>query len=175
MPLAHDQSYELEKSFWTERDFANMGWHDVRIHAIAFDSEKFELLMDIDYMFAWADPAPGEKHYTFWMAPCTWVFSNVHSFSAEVEWGLGLQIDNVSREEAGRPKNAESIVREQEWRWVLSCQEGRFSFHSVGYRQFTRAKPVRARSQAFPWTERGGVCFDLIRYDNKISKQGGSA
>ena len=76
MPLAHDQSYELEKSFWTERDFANMGWHDVRIHAIAFDSEKFELLMDIDYMFAWADPAPGEKHYTFWMAPCTLVFSS---------------------------------------------------------------------------------------------------
>ena len=172
MPLAPHDLFTLEKAIWTETDFDNMGWHDVHIHALAFSTETHELLMDIDYMFGWVDPEPPENHYTFWIAPCTLVFANVHSFKAEIEWGLGLEISGVSREPAGRPNNADYIKKDVEWMWLFDCQEGSFTFHSVGYRQITRRIPIRARSQSFPWIERGGVSFDLVPYN---SEQGAAA
>ena len=86
MPLSPTEIYEIEKAIWTEIDFDQMGWHDVHIHAVAFRPDTYELLLDIDYMFAWVNPEKEEKHYTFWMSPCTLVFSNVHTFKAEIEW-----------------------------------------------------------------------------------------
>ncbi len=46
------KQYILEKSIWTDLDFENMGWHDSRIHSVAF-GENFELIFDIDYIFKW--------------------------------------------------------------------------------------------------------------------------
>lgn len=171
MPISPDQPYEAEKMIWTDEDFERMGWHDVNIHAIAFRPDTYELLMDIDYMFAWVDPEKDEKYYTFWMAPSTLVFSNVHSFTAEIEWGLGLEISHVERHKVGIPKNAEFIGKDEEWKWIFECQEGTFSFISVGYNQFTRSKPVRAKSQSFDWDERGGISFDRVTFDEQRSKQ----
>ena len=116
MPLAYDQPFEVKKSLWTEQDFDEMGWHDVHIHALAFDSENFELLLDIDFLFAWVDPAPGEKYYSFWISPCTLAFSNVHSLKAQIEggFGFGLEISEVSRELAGRPHNATYLGCDQQ-------------------------------------------------------------
>jgi hypothetical protein len=72
-----DQSLTLDKTVWTDQDFDHMGWHDVRIHSMAFRLDAFELYFDIDYPFAWVDPEPPSNSYTFWVSPCTWVFSNV--------------------------------------------------------------------------------------------------
>ena len=171
MPLAPHEPFEVEKSIWTEADFDQMGWHDVHIHAIAFSTETHELFMDIDYMFAWVDPEAPDPHYTFWMAPCTLIFANVHSFTADIEWGLGLEIAGVSRKEAGRPDNADYIKKDEEWEWEFECQEGTFSFHSVGYMQITRRAPIRAKSQSFSWDERGGVSFDRIPFDQSNREQ----
>jgi hypothetical protein len=171
MPLTPTDPFELEKAIWTEEDFDQMGWHDVHIHAIAFSTVTHELLLDIDYMFAWVDPEAPEVHYTFWMAPCTLVFANVHSFAAEIETGLGLEVSHVEREDAGRPKNADYIKREKEWKWTFNCQEGVFSFHAVGYQQITRSRPVRAKSQSFEWEGRGGVSFARCPYDQTDSEQ----
>ncbi len=173
MPLAPHELFELEKTIWTDADFDQMGWHDVTIHAIAFSTETNELLLDIDYLFAWVDPEEPDPHYTFWMAPCTLVFANVHSFKADIDWGLGLEISDVIREDAGRPQNADYIQKEKEWKWVFDCQEGAFSFHSVGYVQFTRRPPRRAKRQSFPWGERGGVSFDREPYDGSNHEQAG--
>ena len=165
MPIAPTDTFALEKAIWTDADFDVMGWHDVHIHGMAFHAEKYELLLDIDYIYAWVDPEPPEKHFTFWMAPCTMIFSNVHSFTASVESGLGLEISELSREDAGRPRNADYIAKEKEWKWLFDCQEGDLSFLSVGFQQFTRRPPVRAKSQVFGWDERGGVTFDCIPYE----------
>ena len=173
MPLSPTDIYQIEKAIWTEADFEQMGWHDVHIHAIAFRPDTYELLLDIDYMFAWVDPEKEETHYTFWMSPCTLVFSNVHTFKADIEWGLGLEISGVECEEIGRPKNADHIQKEKEWKWTFDCQEGVFSFISVGYEQFARAKPIRVKSQKFSWKERGGICFDRITYENKSEQKTG--
>ena len=63
------EEYELDKWIWTEADFEQMGWHDARIHAIAFLTETFEFALDIDYILQWVEPAEGETYYKFWVAP----------------------------------------------------------------------------------------------------------
>ena len=101
-------------------------------------------------------------------------FSNVHTFKAEIECGLGLEISDVEREVIGRPRNADHIKKEIEWRWTFDCQEGDFSFVSAGYEQFTRIKPIRAKSQSFDWEERGGVSFDRTTFEKSTSEPGAS-
>ncbi len=159
MALSPNTPFKLEKTIWTEADFDRMSWHDVHVHALAFNIEQDELLLDIDYLFAWVNPEPPESHFTFWMAPCTLVFANVHSFSASIEHGLGFEIGTLSREDAGRPGHADHSGKEKEWRWRFDCQEGSFAFHATGFQQFTRRQPVRTLSQVFPWDKRGGVSF----------------
>jgi len=154
------EPFKLKKTIWDENDFENMGWHDVHIHSIAFQPEVYELHFDIDYMFAWVDPEPPDTHYSFWIAPCTWAFENVYNFKANIDWGLGLEISSVSREFIGKPKNANHIQRDKEWKWILDCQEGELSFISVGYKQFVRNEPIRFSSQKFDWAERNGISFN---------------
>jgi hypothetical protein len=177
MPLAPNEPFELEKTIWPDADFEQMGWHDVHIHAIAFSTETHEILMDIDYMFAWVDPEAPDRHYTFWMAPCTLIFSNVHGFTANIEWGLGLEISDVSREDIESPQNADHIKEDKEWKSEFDCQEGALSFHSVGFVQITRRPPKRAKSQFFRWDERGRISFYRKPYDqiNSELREGGKA
>ena len=157
-------SFILQKTIWTDADYDEMVWHDVHIHGIAFRPDLFEVYFDIDHIFAWVDPEPPSPYYTFWLAPCTWVFSNVYDFKADAEWAYGLAIIEVSREHIGKPRNAGHIGREREWRWTLSCEFGDLSFVSVGFQQFVRQEPVRTNAQAFTWAERNGVCFDMRTY-----------
>lgn len=172
MSLAPHEPFELEKTIWTEADFDQMGWHDVHIHAIAFRPDDYELLLDIDYLFEWIEPKKKGGRFSFRMSPCTLVFTNVHGFIAEIDNGLGLEIDIVERVKVGRPRNADYVKKESEWRWVFNCQEGEFSFISVGYRQFTRKKPITAKVQKLNWDSRGGICFDRTTYDNDEGEQG---
>lgn len=160
MTLSPNQPFELAKSLWTDADFDVMGWHDVHIHAIAFSPKTEELLMDIDYMFAWVDPEPPEKHYSFWMSPCTLVFANAYDFKAKTDWGLGMEISHVSRQETEASKKVSPLGYPKHWEWTFDCQEGALSFLASGYQQFTRAKPVRSRTQIFSWQERKGVSFE---------------
>ena len=61
-----------------------MGWHDSRIHAVAFLTEKFELAFDIDYILRWVQPSEDEYH-RFWVAPATLVFENIHEVKFDIE------------------------------------------------------------------------------------------
>lgn len=164
MPIAPDCSFELSKSVWTEDDFEQMGWHDASVHAMAFSTDTFELLLDIDYIYAWVDPQPPEEHFTFWVSPCTLVFSNVYDFSAAIELSQGFEISDLSRIDETRPKNSDHIKREKEWKWIFDCHQGEFSFRSVGFQQITRKKPIRIKAQSFSWEERGNPCFDRVAY-----------
>jgi hypothetical protein len=164
MPLDPSEEFVLSKSIWSHEDFDQMGWHDVHIHALAFSNDRHELLMDIDYMFARVSPEPPDPYFTFWIAPCTLVFSGAHSFVANIEHGFGLEIFNVSREEPDAPVTSVSDVRHQEWRWLFDCQEGQISFMASGYQQITRAKPIRG-SQIISWDDRRGISFERVAYD----------
>jgi hypothetical protein len=110
------QDYEVEKWIWTEDDFDIMGWHDSKIHALAFVPEDFEIAFDIDYIFQWIHPKPNETYFKFWVAPATLVFENVHDVEFDIESYNGdLEIDGVTRKDPGKPLNAQFIGKDVDW------------------------------------------------------------
>jgi len=150
--------YHLEKSLWSDVDFENMGWHDCPIYAVSF-GQNFELLLDIDYIFEWV--LKGKK-YKFWTSPCTLVFENVYDVKFDLAMiTSGLVIDNVIRENPGKPRNADYIKRDIEFDWTIETFQGPISFKSAGFRQFVRGKPLFLGTQAIGLKERGGISFDL--------------
>ncbi|HHQ47289.1 MAG TPA: hypothetical protein ENK19_00200, partial [Acidobacteria bacterium] len=95
-----DHRYQLEKALWTSDDFEVMGWHDSRVWAMVADEENFEFAMDLDYIFEWVDPEPGETHFKFWVAPVTMVFENAYDISIKIESAQGgIEVANLQREE----------------------------------------------------------------------------
>jgi hypothetical protein len=156
--IAHGEPYQLEKPIWSEADFDQMRWHDCRVHAICFDPTRYRILLDIDYIFAWVSPAPDPKYYSFWISPSTLVFDNICDLKIDIE-SENIEILAIERSDAGRPKNAELIDRDCQWRWVLDTTAGEVSFTSVGYTQFTRRLPQQIGQQHFELSQRDGVSF----------------
>lgn len=140
--------YELGKWLWTESDFEIMGWHDSRIYALAFAPEKSEIIFDIDYIFQWVSPQEGEVSFSFWVSPATLVFENIYN----IEFDLGLndgelEIDVIKRELIGAPRNAQYIGKNEEWIWIIECQQDEIKFRSAGYKMHVRAKPKFGHQQ----------------------------
>jgi hypothetical protein len=160
MALKPGEIYTLEKSVWTHEDFESMGWHDVTIHAITFCPKAYEFVLDVDYIFAWVHPEPPSPGFSFWVSPATLVFQNVINFKAQIEDPMGLQIMDINRKEPRPPKNADHIPQKIEWTWTIELLQGDIEFSSVGFRQYTRRKPVRIPAQQFSTDERGPVSFD---------------
>lgn len=156
--MASDSSYVLEKAVWTTDDFEQMGWHDCHIHAVAFQSAGHRLLLDVDYIYRWVNPLPGETYFRFWISPCTLVFENVHDFNFEAA-DTWIDILHVDRQDAGRPLNADHIGKEKQWQWIFECVAGEICFKSVGFTQYTRAAPTLFESQHIELESRGGISF----------------
>jgi len=153
-------AYTPEKWIWTEADFDKMGWHDVHIHALAFQS--YTLAFDIDYMFRWVDPVPGETYYKFWMSPATLLFENVSDLRITLEPHGDPIIMGVIRSE---PVTASARTT---WSWQFDCLEGDIVFRATGYRQFTRRPPALASKQFFADSERGVASFSQATPDCQI-------
>jgi hypothetical protein len=153
------EQYELEKAIWTEVDFEQMGWHDARLHAVAFLSDTWELAIDIDYIFKWVELDEPTKHYVFWAAPCTLVFGNVIDLELHLSPYEGLTIDQITRTDPGAPRNADYIGKGTDWKWTIKCHDGTLTFRSVGFTQYIRQSPVLGQ-QSIPLDSRGGISFD---------------
>lgn len=160
MALKPNDPFELRRGIWTEADYDQMGWHDVVIHGVAFDTDAFELLLDIDYMFAWVDPEPPAKHFTFWLSPATLVFRDVWGLKIDYDASLGLQLQDLSRSEPRIRPHPVPEAQQNEFRWVLSANEGELSFWASGFTQYIRREPIRVGKQSFSLVERGGHSFD---------------
>lgn len=159
MTLRPNEPFELNRSIWTERDFHQMGWHDVVIHGIAFDTDAFQLLLDIDYIFAWVDPEPPAKHFTFWLSPATLIFDAVWDLKIDYEASLGMQLQDLARSESRIRPHPIAEAQQSEFRWSLRANEGELSFWASGYTQYTRRAPARLEKQSFSLAERGGLSF----------------
>jgi len=162
MALASTETYALEKSVWSEADFEKMGWHDVVVHALAFDTERYELLLDIDYLFAWVDPALPSEYFSFWLAPATMVFRDVWELKIEYEASLGFQLQGITRSEPRFRPHPHAEGRKEERRWTLDSNEGQISFWATGYSLFTRKIPTQHPQQSFSLSERGGISFERL-------------
>lgn len=152
--------YQLNKTLFTEDDFDEMGWHDNQIHAIAFGPVHYELSFDIDYIFKWEQPLPGEKGYRFWISPATLVFENVYDLKIEQPYPYyaGLTMMDIYREEM--EKERAWPVDKKVWKWTLDCLEASWVFSATGYRQFIRRKPVLLDQQRLEYDQRHGYSFE---------------
>ena len=149
-------AYALEKWVWTEADFDQMGWHDVRVHAIAAITERFEILFDIDYILQWVAPVPPSAHYTFWVAPATLVFENVSGVSIELELQGGeFHVLDLARTDKQPSPNGKMTT----WLWTIDGVQGSIRFVATGYKQYLRRKPVQAQGQELTHEQRGGLSF----------------
>ncbi len=171
------RKYSLEKGIWTDADFDVMGWHDATIHSVAFFPEAFEFALDLDYIFNWVDPETEGGYYSFWVAPVTMVFSNVHGLTLSIEPSEGLEIADIHREQLGSPRNAEAIEHKIEWAWKIDCREGEISLKSVGYRMYVRRAPMLQKGQSLDLEARAGVSFarpDLLDAPDASKSEAGS-
>jgi len=155
-----------EKYVWDASDFETMGWHDATIYAVAFESEQFEVSLDIDYIFEWVHPSGSESFFRFWVSPCTVVFQNVYDFALDGPWpGSAFQIDEVRRDRARSPRNAKVIIADTEWQWTITCHHGEISFWSTGFLQHVRRAPTLNEAQGLDLADRGGISFVRGRTD----------
>lgn len=133
-----------------------MPWHDTRIHAIAFAPSTFELLLDVDYLCEWLEPASSTEVYSFWRAPSTLVFENVLDLKIELDFfHTQLQIDSVVRTDPVTPINSAYINKQTEWFWTIDCQQGNISFRSVGFNLTFRTRPVLTQTMSDDPINRG--------------------
>ncbi len=157
-----EETYQLEKQIWTERDFDVMGWHDSNIHAICFSQLKeYKLVFDIDYIFNWMHPLEGETYFKFWIAPCTLIFENVYNLVFDFETPLyEFTISEITKNSPQLPQNAEYKENETEYNWVIDTFNGEISFKSTGYKQYVRQQPKLVTEQELDFESRGGISFN---------------
>lgn len=149
-------TYCLEKPIWSDADFEIMGWHDTTIWSMLADTDNYEFLLDIDYIFKWVDPNPGEIYFKFWVAQATMIFENAHDIKIDIESSQGsIEIDSLLMENPTISPNGKFINKT----YTFECQEGSVSLVATGFKMFVRAQPVLNQRQSFNLLQRGGVGF----------------
>ena len=140
-----------------DSDFEMMGWHDSLIYAFSLGN-NFEFILDIDYIFKWVQTG---KTFKFWVSPCTLVFENVYDVEFQMD-GIsgGIDIDEISRDNPQKPKNADFVKVDTEFDWTIETQQGSIFLKSIGYKQYVRQIPKLINGQCFKLKERGGISFD---------------
>ncbi|MEV0290898.1 hypothetical protein AB0H36_42795 [Kribbella sp. NPDC050820] len=151
--LPHEPS-GLTKATWTDADFAVMGWHDCRIHAVSigeYDDGTLppaRVLLDVDYIVRWVDG----QAFSFWIAPATLVFEGAW----EIRGDFGplhelLEIDALHRLD---PPDATPDPL-----WHLEGHNFDLRLRSAGFTQYLRRPPQHVRRQLLTPAERGGLSF----------------
>lgn len=152
-----NDSYPLEKTLWTSDDFEVMGWHDVRVWAMAASEEDYAFALDLDYLFKWVHPGPGETCFKFWVAPVTMVFENAHSIALDIASSQGtLDIADLHRDDP-RPTPNGAFT---EYLFRFECQEGTVSLRATSYRLYVRQAPRLVPRQWLSLAERGGLSVE---------------
>src|SRR4051812_46948924 len=152
--------HDIEKWIWDEKDYERMGWHDATIHAMAFRPEIYEFWLDMDYIFEWIHPSENETYYRFQVSPVTLVFENVDELAIDIEVFDSVQLQDVIRGQSRRPRNAEHIMREIEWRWTIDTNVGEITLWAAGYKQYVRQRPLLVKSQELTLEQRGNISFE---------------
>ncbi len=150
------ETYKLEKPVWTQVDFNVMGWHDAKVWGILANTDEWELLVDLDYIFNWVHPKGEEENFKFWVAPVTMLFENAYDVKIDVESQQGeIQVAELHMENPRKTKNGKFT----EYTFRFECQEGEITLSATGYKMYVRQKPRLLQSQELEFTERGGVKF----------------
>lgn len=151
------ERHGLDKAVWTHDDFAVMGWHDATVHAIGFDEDELwaeRLLLDLDYIVKWIEPAAPDESFSFLVAPATLVFEGVGVIEAELHPSrLLLTIDEIRHEPESEQASDADVV------WVIEGDDFDLRFSARGFHHF-RSVPINTgRSQRLTLQQRGGLSF----------------
>jgi hypothetical protein len=152
----------LSKSVWSDADFAEMGWHDATIHGLSVDAarELPRLLLDLDYIVRWVQPAPPSTYFSFWVSPATLVFEDVWDLEGELDFTgtvPDLEIADVHR-------LAPEGDRQDLPLWHIEGHAFDLRFRASGYRQYFRRSPTLVPRQALSRADRGGCTFDEVAF-----------
>ena len=150
------ETYDLEKPVWTESDFKVMGWHDAKVWGLLANSEEWEYLIDLDYIFKWVHPKEGENHFKFWVSPVTMVFENAYEINIDIESRQGeIEVANLHMENPRKTKNGKFT----EYTFRFECQEGEITLSATGFKMYVRKKPMLQKGQSLELIQRGGIGF----------------
>ena len=134
-----------------------MGWHDASVWSFLANSDQFEFLLDLDYIFKWVKPQKGDSFFKFWVAPVTMVFNNAHSVVIDIESSQGtIEIADLHRGDPEATPNGKAT----QYSYRFECQEGAISLTATGFQMFVRRAPELLGVQSLSLSERGGVSFE---------------
>ncbi|RDX38222.1 hypothetical protein DZA50_00770 [Kangiella sp. HD9-110m-PIT-SAG07] len=134
-----------------------MGWHDSKIWGFLTDSEAFEFMIDLDYIFNWVQPKKNEIYFKFWVAPVTMVFENAYDVVFDLESRQGeIEVADLYMENERKTPNG----RFSEYDFRFDCQEGKIKVSATGFKLYVRKPPILLDGQTIDYKERGGICFD---------------
>ena len=151
----------LAKSVWTETDFDTMGWHDNRVHAVAFEPASpypGRLLLDVDYIIEWVHPATPAEPLTFWICPATLVFDNAWDLTGDINLmtrSFDLSLDAIERS---------GLDEHNAYAWTLAGNEFTVQLRATGFTQYLRQPPAYSLHQRLSLDQRGGLSFDQQGY-----------
>lgn len=125
---------------WDENDFDVMGWHDCRLYGISFDHKKYNLILDIDYIFKRTDLDMSVSANEFWIAPSYLIFENYHSIKVDFEFAgtSDVIIDEIVR---GTPIPTPNN-KLMECLYQVITNVGVIKLFATGYRLLVREDPV---------------------------------
>lgn len=149
-------SYELEKTVWTENDFSVMGWHDSKIWGFLPETEEFQFMLDLDYIFQWVHPKGKSKYFKFWVSPVTMVFENSYDIILDIESSQGeIEVSDLKMENFRKAPNGIVDVYD----FIFECNEGEIKISSSGFKLYVRSAPVLQNNQHLEYRARGGINF----------------
>jgi hypothetical protein len=154
------RTQNMNKLIWNEEDFEKMSWHDNFIHALSYDPDENEFLLDIDYLFEWISPKDNENHYTFGIAPSTLIFEGVYDLNVDISIGNVITFDiyEVKRE----PVKTKFETKKQYFKYTMILDHvGEITFSAFGFRMYMRNAFLDRDAQALTREERGGVSFSI--------------
>ncbi|SCG60122.1 hypothetical protein GA0070619_4125 [Micromonospora zamorensis] len=153
----------LSKATWTDADFLSMGWHDCRIHALSIADcvddtlPPARMLLDLDYIVRWVQPAEEDQRFTFWIAPATLVFDGA--------WGIDGRLGPLHDVmEIADLHRLESPDNNPEPLWHIEGQNFDLRLRAPGYTQFLRMPPQHVAQQILTPAERAGISFAELSF-----------
>lgn len=152
----------MNKSAYGNEDFEELSFHDNFIHAMTFDPDESELLLDIDHLAKWV-LNEDQGHYSFIIAPSTLIFRNVYDVEIDVSVGSVCTFDiyGISRELLPRRSGATMDC----YRFEIKLDHvGTIKFTSTSFNLYLRSIHEETDAQMLSRKERGGVSFEEIGF-----------
>ncbi|MGD9679390.1 MAG: hypothetical protein AB7V16_13700 [Vulcanibacillus sp.] len=151
-----------DKSYYTQKDFDVISFHDCAIHSMYFNDEEKKFFLDIDFITEWIIN-PGEA-ISFKVAPATLVFNNVLDMRIDIDLSCcsKLELPSIDGVRYVVEKNDNGYIFSK---FIVDLHEGCIVLYSESYEIYLRKSPILS-NMTLPNKERGVPSFDLIRYDD---------